>query len=118
MTKKLPYAELVFIDSRKLRDYCLDPLHPRGRHKARVFRAALGLTRDHAAWLEAAIRTGLAEADAVIDSFDHFGVYWRVDLLLGREGRFALVRTVWQVPTHGSVPRLVTCFVLPRNTGA
>jgi hypothetical protein len=24
------------IDIRKLEDYCLDPSHPRGRHKARV----------------------------------------------------------------------------------
>ncbi len=27
----------------KLRDYCLSETHPRGRHKARVFRSRLGL---------------------------------------------------------------------------
>jgi hypothetical protein len=34
----------VTVDPIKLRDYCLSDQHPRGRHKARVFRARLGLT--------------------------------------------------------------------------
>jgi len=34
------------VETRKLRDYCLSPEHPRGRHKARVFASALGLTVD------------------------------------------------------------------------
>lgn len=41
---KLPNAEHVVIDIRKLTEYCLNPYHGRGRHKARVFQSALGLT--------------------------------------------------------------------------
>lgn len=41
---KLPGAERAIVDIRKLSDYCLSPEHLRGRNKARVFAATLGLT--------------------------------------------------------------------------
>ena len=45
---KLPNADQAIIDIAKLRDYCLNPQHPRGQHKARVFRSALGLDESNA----------------------------------------------------------------------
>jgi hypothetical protein len=47
---KLPNAERAFVDIAKLRDYSLDPVHPEGKHKARVFASALGLSRSDV-WL-------------------------------------------------------------------
>jgi hypothetical protein len=41
----------AILELRKLEDYCLNPGHPRGRHKARVFRDALGIGRSDASWL-------------------------------------------------------------------
>ncbi len=38
MTKRLPHGDQAILDMRKIEDYCLNPSHPRGRHKARVFR--------------------------------------------------------------------------------
>ena len=40
----LPYAENAEVDIRKLIEYCLNADHPEGKHKARVFAAALGMT--------------------------------------------------------------------------
>jgi len=45
---RLPNAGRAVVDIEKMRNYCLNPDHRRGCHKARVFAAALGLTRDHA----------------------------------------------------------------------
>ncbi|MGA2291554.1 DUF6883 domain-containing protein, partial [Bradyrhizobium sp.] len=45
MTKRLPHGDQAILDMRKIEDYCLNPSHPRGRHKARVFREALDLQR-------------------------------------------------------------------------
>ena len=45
---KVPNDERAFVDMRKLRDYCLSTEHPRGQHKARVFKNVLGWTADHA----------------------------------------------------------------------
>jgi hypothetical protein len=42
---KLPNAERAVVEIEKLRDYSLNPGHDEGKHKARVFRAALGFTR-------------------------------------------------------------------------
>jgi hypothetical protein len=52
---KIPNAEQAYIDDSKLRDYSLNPEHPRGRHKARVFAAALGLTQSDVDLLRAAL---------------------------------------------------------------
>ena len=41
---RIPHAENATVDIRKLRDYCMNPLHPEGKHKARLFAAALGMT--------------------------------------------------------------------------
>lgn len=35
----MPHAERAVVDIRKLRDYCLNPMHDEGQHKARVFAA-------------------------------------------------------------------------------
>jgi hypothetical protein len=51
MTTFLPNPDQAVFDIRKIEDYCLSPLHPRGRHKARVFREALDLQRS--GWLAA-----------------------------------------------------------------
>jgi len=60
MTTRLPHGDEAILDVRKIEDYCLSPSHPRGRHKARVFREALDLQRSDAAWL----RDVLLEAPA------------------------------------------------------
>jgi hypothetical protein len=52
---KLPHGDLAVVDLAKLTDYCLNPAHPRGRHKARAFAASLGLTLDKADLLRDAL---------------------------------------------------------------
>lgn len=49
MTKRLPRGDEAILDIRKIEDYCLNPSHPRGCHKARIFREVLGLQRNDAA---------------------------------------------------------------------
>ncbi len=108
----LPNAETALLDVRKLADYCLDPAHPRGRHKARVFGHALGLVQNDAAWLRQAILDGLSGAEAVSDETDTYGVRWRVDIVAARQGRQVVIRTLWIIRTGEAVPRFVTCWVL------
>ncbi|WP_212718217.1 MULTISPECIES: DUF6883 domain-containing protein [unclassified Synechocystis] len=44
----LPYAENAVVDIHKLRDYCLNPKHDDGKHKAHLFLLSLGMTASHA----------------------------------------------------------------------
>jgi hypothetical protein len=39
----IPNAEQAGVDIRKLRDYCLNPDHNDGKHKARLFSSTLGM---------------------------------------------------------------------------
>jgi uncharacterized protein DUF6883 len=109
---RLPNAELAVLDVRKLSDYCLDPAHRRGRNKARVFRAALGVTQEDAGWLRAAILDALPNAEVFEDEVDEYGSRWRVDVHLTRQGMQAMVRTAWILRAGDAVPRFVSCWVL------
>jgi hypothetical protein len=55
MMKALPRGDQAILDIRKIEGYCPNSSHPRGRHKARVFREALDLQRSDASWLRDAL---------------------------------------------------------------
>jgi len=112
MTKRLPHGDQAILDMRKIEDYCLNPLHPRGRHKARVFREVLDLQRSDASWLRGALLEAARSAEAFRDGEDAWGTHWRLDANLRRQGKSTVVRTIWIVRTGESVPRFVTCWVL------
>ena len=61
---KLPNAENAFVDLQKLTDYCLNPEHERGKHKARVFAATCGLTAEHAELLRHSLLDAARLGDA------------------------------------------------------
>ena len=84
----------------KLRDYCLDPHHPRGRHKARVFLSALGLEQSDADFLRAALIEAAREEDAVPGEADEYGKRYTVDFPMTHGDREAtgperLDRSAW-----------------------
>jgi hypothetical protein len=108
----LPNGDVAIFDLRKLEEYCLDPSHPRGRHKARVFRVALGIGKRDAAWLRRELLNSLTEGDALELPSDQFGRRWRVDTLVKRQDRNVVVRTLWLMRTGENAPRFVTCWVL------
>jgi hypothetical protein len=108
----LPNHVLAQIEFAKLHAYCLSANHPRGRHKARQFAASLGISAGDANWLRDQILQGIAETDAVRQEADEYGQRWRVDLLLTRQNRRVVVRTIWMVRQRENFPRFITCWVL------
>ncbi len=71
---RLPNAAKVMVDLAKLRHYCLDPTHPRGRHKAHVFAARLGIAAEHAEELRRALLDAARTSeDASATEEDGFG---------------------------------------------
>jgi hypothetical protein len=112
MTTGLPCGNEAILDIRKIEDYCLNSSHPRGRHKARVFREALGLLRSDTAWLRDVLLEAARFGEASPIAVNPWGTHWRLDATVRRQGRGAVVRTIWIVRTGESVPRFVTCWVL------
>ena len=109
---RLPHGDRAIVDIRKLEDYCLSPSHPRGRHKARVFREALNVQQTDAEWLRDALLEAARSGEATHSTTDKWGSHWILDVSLTRHGKSAVVRTVWIVRTGEDVPRFVTCWVL------
>lgn len=70
---KLPQADRAVVEFRKLHDYCLNPEHPRGRHKARLFKSALGMTADDTLELQRLLLSAARTEDAVFLGADDYG---------------------------------------------
>jgi hypothetical protein len=111
-TKNAFQAEHAVLDLRKLTDYCLNPAHPRGRHKARIFRDVLGFGQKDADSLRAALLDAIRSGAPSQETADVWGTRWRLDVNMARRGRTAVVRTIWIVRPGETVPRFVTCWVL------
>jgi hypothetical protein len=109
---QLPFCASAEIDIAKLRDYCLSASHPRGRHKARMFQAALGLTSENAEWLRQEILAALPHAVAEHQESDEYGERWQVEVLLARQNRRSVVKTIWMIGHGSRAPRLVTCWLV------
>lgn len=76
---KLPGGDNAIVNIAKLREYCLNPRHPRGRHKARVFAATLALAQTDAEFLREALLRAAREADAVVGESDEYGDRFTAD---------------------------------------
>lgn len=104
----------VLIEMVKLEGYCLNEDHPRGRHKARVFRSALGLTAADAHRLRTVLLDAArARADQLIATDkDVHGQRYTLDIPMTTESGSAVIRSTWIVRTGERVLRLTSCFVL------
>jgi hypothetical protein len=109
---KVPNPEQAVVDIAKLRDYSLSPTHKEGKHKARVFAAALGITENDADWLRSVLLAAVRRHDCVFGRKTSFGQRYIVDFPVTRADKRAQVRSVWNVRPGKNVPRLVTCYVL------
>jgi hypothetical protein len=108
---KLPNAERAVVDIEKLRGYSLNPAHPEGKHKARVFAASLGFTTADAEKLREMILAAILTHEAVLGATDEHGTRYRLDFetqgLLGA----VMIRTSWHINVGEIIPRLVSCYV-------
>ena len=109
---KLPNAENAIVEVRKLRDYSLSSDHPRGRHKARVFASALGLTADDAEEVRKALLSAALTEDAAPAEEDEYGKRYVLDFEMKTGAGTATVRSAWIVRRGEDVPRFTSCYVL------
>ena len=105
----------VVIDPRKLTHYALDPNSPYGQHKAIIFEATLGFTKENYTALLEQLETRSLQAEAVYHSEDQFGIRYSVDITVsGIQGQQAIVRTGWLVPPNSEKAHLTTLYVRRR----
>jgi len=108
----MPGGDSAIVEIEKIREYCLSRSHPCGRHKARVFLSALGMTSADAEELRAALIAAAAKGDARLGAFDQYGIRYIMEFEMSRGERAARVRSCWIIRSGETAPRFVTCFVL------
>lgn len=108
---KLPNCENAFVSIEKLRDYCLNDEHHRGKHKAKVFESDLGLQKKDAEILKKIIEQAVKTFEAVETFKDEYGIRFTVDISYSNKDKIAAIRTLWIVKTGEDFPRLSTCYV-------
>lgn len=111
----LPNGARAVVDIRKLRDYCLNPDNPRGKHKARVFAAALGLTVGDAANLRHKLLEVARTEQAQRGDLDLYGQRYTIDFEMETKAGKETVRSGWIILRAKRVPRLTTCYVVKRK---
>ncbi len=112
MTRDL-FFEAVEVDEAKLRNYVLSEIHPRGRHKARVFRSRLGLTANDTGPLRQALLDAANGPRAAFrySGGDVFGERFSLDFSLSTSVGSAMVRSAWIVRSGETMLRFVTCYL-------
>ena len=110
---RIPNGERAVLELAKLTDYCLSPVHPRGRHKARVFALKLGFTPENAGALRALLLRAATTSDsAVLGLGDEFGQRYVLDFLARGPAGEGMLRSAWIVRRDEVVPRFTSCYVL------
>jgi hypothetical protein len=108
---KLPNADRALVPFAKLRDYSLNSAHPSGKHKARVFRAALGFTTEDAERLRGLVLDAILVQEATEQLLNAYGRRFVVDFdATGARGRVK-IRSTWLIRNDEDFPRLTSCFI-------
>ena len=107
----LPNGDRAIVDITKLSDYCLNPMHEDGKHKARVFAAVLGLHRRDAEWLRARLLQAAISEPATKVAESRFGTLYMIDFRITALTGAAVVRSGWIIRYREDFPRLTTCYV-------
>lgn len=123
-----PESPLVGVDSAaldkhgKLVKYSLNPNHPSGRHKARVWKATLGATQEDADMIYDQVISFLPYAEAAAKEADKHGERFSVMVpVTGPNGKTVDVKTAWiydRTKDGRSIsmkPRLATIYIPEDN---
>ncbi len=108
----LPNGDNAVVNPAKLTAYCLNPNHLHGGPKARVFRALLGLTAEHAGLLRDALLDAARTEEATERLEDAYGKRYEVRFVLrGPNGNTAEVTSAWIVDAGENFPRLTSAYI-------
>lgn len=108
----IPNAGNAVVDIRKLRDYCLNPEHDDGKHKARLFSSILGMMPDNAEELRQILLEVIQSHEAQLGRRDGFGQRYTLDFTIEWQNRSATLRSGWIIEHDSEIPRLTTCYPL------
>src|SRR5215207_9482065 len=102
---KLPNPERAVVEIEKLREYSLNLEHDRGKHKARVFRSALGFTQADAERLRQMVLMAALTEEATPTQLLPYGQLYTLDFSVEGLSGMVIIRTGWIVAVGTDYPR-------------
>ena len=90
-----------------MEEYCLNPFHPDGKHKAKVFEKALGITQENSVELKELILRSSESGEVIKKQENNFGKIYRVEGINQKE----ILCTLWIVHKGDNTPYLTSCFI-------
>lgn len=109
---KLPNYKQAVIPDEKLSGYALNINHPTGKNKAIAFEKYLGYNINNKDMLIKEIRAGLRENIATERKRTEHGRPFEVKMRIkGANGKYANVKSAWQIDNDSDVPRLISIYV-------
>ena len=110
--ERLPRAGRAVVPREKLERYLLSVEHETGRHKARVFAAALGIGQRDWEYLRDQLLAGVLDAPVHAVRETPWGQLYEVEIgVKGLNAQVRAVTTVWLVAGEHQPPTLVTAYV-------
>ena len=114
--KLLPNGIEPVIPDEKLLDYCLNPDHEHGQHKALLFSKLLGITEANLEDLREILRAASRDQDIIRSKSTDHGTIYYIDSPVIRGERTFQLRSLWIVLNGEIIPRFVSCYL--RRKGA
>lgn len=107
----------IFIDSRKLTSYALNPRSLKGGDKALMFQEHLGFTQNNYQLLLNQIQDKVMDTEAILGVCDQYGQRYQVDILINGVAteQQEIVRTGWIVKPNEDIARLTTVYIRRRK---
>lgn len=106
---KLPNGDRAELGD-KLERYCLNPHHPKGQHKAAMFKSKLGISLENKEVLENALLRSAIEDEAELYKSDQYGDHYDVYFNLETDVGSSRVLGAWIVQSYEDVPRLTNSY--------
>lgn len=85
-------------------------MHDEGKHKARLFEKALGMTANDSEKLREILLTEIKTRDAQLGRRDEYEQRYTVDFILEWQGKRAKIRSGWIIEHGSEIPRLTSCY--------
>jgi hypothetical protein len=112
---KLPNGAKATIPEGKLEDYCSNPFHPDGKHKAKVFKKALGITQENSMKLRNLVLESAISGKVTKEQENNFGKIYRVENKVEGINREEILCSLWIIHKGEDIPYLTSCFVKSRK---
>lgn len=119
MSEHLPDGDRAVVPEEKIWQYLLNPYHPDGCHKLRVFKAALGIGPDDGdhmiEQLKLGARHGIVTSTRSVTGCTLYEVCFDMQGLNERRTR---LRSAWKIADAGGPPSFVTAYLDKRASRA